>query len=183
MSLPPVITPLGAMRFNSDSHKLEYWNGEAWFQIHTDVSAPIAGRGIILGSGSNPRDEIQYFNLTTRGDALDFGNLATAAFSTSAASSSTRGMFAGGGINSSPNQFANNIIQYITIASTGNASGLSNSTTAVFAGGCTDNGGSTATNIIDYVTISSLGNAVKFGETTATCLRTQGSSDSHGGIS
>ena len=35
MSLPSVEIPLGAMRFNSDSSKLEYWNGSAWFQIHT----------------------------------------------------------------------------------------------------------------------------------------------------
>ena len=35
MSLPPVEIPLGAMRFNSDSQKLEYWNGSAWFQIQT----------------------------------------------------------------------------------------------------------------------------------------------------
>ena len=27
--------PAGAMRFNSDSQKLEYWNGSAWFQVHT----------------------------------------------------------------------------------------------------------------------------------------------------
>ena len=27
--------PSGAMRFNSDSQKLEYWNGSAWFQVHT----------------------------------------------------------------------------------------------------------------------------------------------------
>jgi len=29
MSLPPVEIPLGAMRFNSDSQKLEYWSGSA----------------------------------------------------------------------------------------------------------------------------------------------------------
>ena len=27
--------PSGAIRFNSDSQKLEYWNGSAWFQVHT----------------------------------------------------------------------------------------------------------------------------------------------------
>ena len=27
--------PAGAMRFNSDSQKLEYWNDPAWFQVHT----------------------------------------------------------------------------------------------------------------------------------------------------
>ncbi len=35
MSLPPVEIPLGAMRFNSDSQKLEYFNGDIWMQIHT----------------------------------------------------------------------------------------------------------------------------------------------------
>ena len=35
MSLPPVEIPLGAMRFNSDSQKLEYFNGDVWMQIHT----------------------------------------------------------------------------------------------------------------------------------------------------
>ena len=37
MSLPPVEIPLGAMRFNSDSQKLEYWNGSVWMQIHTSL--------------------------------------------------------------------------------------------------------------------------------------------------
>ena len=27
--------PSGAMRFNSDSQKLEYWNESVWFQVHT----------------------------------------------------------------------------------------------------------------------------------------------------
>ena len=35
MSLPPVEIPLGAIRFNSDSQKMEYWNGLTWIQIHT----------------------------------------------------------------------------------------------------------------------------------------------------
>ena len=35
MSLPASEIPLGAMRFNSDSNKLEYWMGSAWMQIQT----------------------------------------------------------------------------------------------------------------------------------------------------
>ena len=35
MSLPPREIPLGAMRFNSDSQKLEYWMSDAWMQILT----------------------------------------------------------------------------------------------------------------------------------------------------
>ena len=35
MSLPSVEIPLGAMRFNADSQKLEDWMGSAWMQIKT----------------------------------------------------------------------------------------------------------------------------------------------------
>ena len=35
MSLAPREITLGAMRFNSDSQKLEYWMGSAWMQIQT----------------------------------------------------------------------------------------------------------------------------------------------------
>ena len=50
MSLPPSEIPLGAMRFNSDSQKLEYWNGSAWMQIQTFTPNLDGGvRGFILG--------------------------------------------------------------------------------------------------------------------------------------
>ena len=50
--------PLGAMRFNSDSQKLEYFNGEIWLQIHTfnpDLNG--GARGIFAGGNpaNNPR--------------------------------------------------------------------------------------------------------------------------------
>ena len=49
--------PAGAMRFNSDSQKLEYWNGSAWFQVHTgspDLASagdPTPGARGIWGGG------------------------------------------------------------------------------------------------------------------------------------
>ena len=52
--------PAGAMRFNSDSQKLEYWNGSAWFQVHT-ATPDLASAGDrqpgargIWGGGSQP---------------------------------------------------------------------------------------------------------------------------------
>ena len=53
MSLPPQEIPLGAMRFNSDSQKLEYWMGSAWMQIQT-FSPNLDGgaRGLIMGGNS-----------------------------------------------------------------------------------------------------------------------------------
>ena len=54
--------PTGAMRFNSDSQKLEYWNGSAWFQVHTatpnlaTAGDPTPGaRGVFQG-GLAPSD-------------------------------------------------------------------------------------------------------------------------------
>ena len=153
-------------------------------------------RGIFAGGSPSYKSTIDYVTIASTGNATDFGDFDRNVISPAGASSSTRGVFCAGGANMSPNQFANNRMEYITIASTGNtvhfgdlqhkrgnASGLSNSTTAVIAGGCTDNGGSTATNAMEFITIASTGNGVEFGDTTATCLRTQGTSDSHGGLS
>ena len=72
--------PAGAMRFNSDSQKLEYWKGSAWFQVHTATPNLDGGaRGLYAGgSGVSPapgaRNEIDYINIATTGNALDFGS-------------------------------------------------------------------------------------------------------------
>ena len=74
MSSSPKEIPLGAMRFNSDSHKLEYFNGEKWFQIHTDVSAASAPRGWYQNLNiQSPGTGIAYINITTEGNAYERG--------------------------------------------------------------------------------------------------------------
>ena len=89
----------------------------------------------------------------------------------SVGASPTRGIFAGGaaGANS-------NVIDYITIATTGNATDFgdlsatryahtacASATRGIFAGGYTP---STSVNIIEYVTIATTGNVVDFGDLT-----------------
>ena len=82
-----------------------------------------------------------------------------------------------------------NIIDYITIGSTGNATdfgdlttsdilrGGSNNTRAVFMGGAPSN------DVIDYVTIGSTGNATDFGDLTYTGTQGGGgNSNGHGGL-
>ena len=95
--LPSInITP-GAIRFNTDSMKLEYFRigteggstssyagigtlaaGE-WVQITTDTPDIQTGgtRGLISGGTTSSTDtnQIQYVNLDTTGNAIDFGNL------------------------------------------------------------------------------------------------------------
>jgi hypothetical protein len=134
---------------------------------------------------------IHYVTIATLGNALDFGDLSYAPYSSSATGSSTRGIFTGG-YNSAGNAAYDNI-EYVTIASTGNAQDFgnltvgrggsaasSNSTRATFAGG---NSIPAATNHIDYITIASTGDALNFGDLMSTMFAGCGCSDSHGGLS
>ena len=84
-----------------------------------------------------------------------------------AGSNTTRGVFYGAAGDS-------NVIEYITIASTGNATdfgdatigagsrGSSNSSTRVFAGGGYESG--TPVDVIEYITTASTGNGTDFGD-------------------
>ena len=119
MSLPPVEIPLGAMRFNSDSQKLEYFNGQIWMQIHTFNPDLNGGpRGIFAG-GANPghSNMIQAFNISTQGNAFDFGNLSSARYYIMGCSSRTRAVWGGG---NEPGGYVDTI-EFNTIASTGDA--------------------------------------------------------------
>ena len=101
MSLPPVEIPLGAMRFNSDSQKLEYWNGQIWMQIHTfspnlDGGARGVTTGGYTGPGSTGNAAMDYFNIESAANAADFGDLNEVKSEGAASSSNTKGIFAGG---------------------------------------------------------------------------------------
>jgi len=142
---------------------------------------------------------INYITIATTGNGTDFGDLAVdnngqkggiAAFS-----NSTRGVVGGGAIYGpdAPAYTPYNTIEYITMASTGNAqefgdltsvnnnlSGTTNSVRGIF------NQGSSPTylNTIQYVTIASTGNAQDFGDTiNDSSTSNNAGSDSHGGLS
>ena len=178
MSFRPTEIPLGAMRFNSDSQKLEYFNGEIWMQIHTfSPNLDGGGRGCFGGGETSPTtDTIDYVTIASTGDATDFGDLSQSRGGpgNGGCGSSTRGLF-GSGITYSPTSFKDTI-DYVTIAQTGNAvdfgnlsvargdtAALSSTTRGIWAGGYTP----THQNVIDYVTIATLGNAADFGDLSA----------------
>ena len=94
MSLPPVEIPLGAIRFNSDSQKLEYWMGSAWMQIKT-FSPNLDGgvRGFFMGGGEPAEvNRIEFVNIATTGDVQDFGDLTQGTNSNSTISDSHGGL-------------------------------------------------------------------------------------------
>ena len=180
MSLPPVEIPLGAMRFNSDSQKLEYWNGQIWMQVHTFSPNLDGGARGIFGGGNNPTtNTIEYITISSAGNGTDFGDLAgDARWGPKGLASRTRGILAGGYLNN-PNTFYNTI-EYITISSTGNSAdfgdlvtgvynpaSLSSATRGIVAGGANLSPTPFAeSNEITYITIASTGNSVDFGNLT-----------------
>lgn len=64
---------------------------------------------------------IEYVEFATPGNATDFGDLLTTKHRHSAASNNTRAIFDGGYDNTNSSSFASNLIDYVTIATTGNA--------------------------------------------------------------
>ena len=169
MSLPPVETPLGAMRFNSDSQKLEYWNGSIWMQVHTFSPNLDGGVRAVYGNGSTPTilATSRFFTIPTQGNSTDFEDLTRSIFNSPASfSDRTRGVIMGG---SDPS--ATSTSDTITISSTGSAvagfitlqsnmkehGGLSNATRGIRYGG------GSGTTGVDYSTIASGGTQKDFG--------------------
>ena len=170
----------GSIRFNTDSSKLEIYNGDQWFEIDATSPEQQTGgtRGLVAG-GYTPSmsDVIDFFNVSTTGNATDFGDLVGSKFDFAGqAGSRVRGIFGGGYQSGGPRQ---NNIEFVTIASTGdtldfgdltresNAQvSFSNQTRAMWAGGYYP--APSRTDIIDFITIAQTGNAVDFGNLIAT---------------
>ena len=195
---------VGSLRYNYDIKNLEYYRGKTigWSQFElidpdlgggTGSNTGLGTRGV-FGPGEAPHgDTIDFLTISTLGDSTDFGNLTQDRRSGGAmGSSETRGLFAGGQ-HPSPFTFFN-IIDFVTIASTGNATdfgdlenkaynvrGFSSRTRGLAA--CTQKGPSfAAVNTIEYVTIASTGDAKDFGDTSTIRTTTDGAASSTRGI-
>ena len=155
-------------------------------------------RGIFWGGNTSPSSpyygtQIDYITISTTGNAADFGDIGTGRSNIMASfSNSTRGILAGG--LDQPYTGVGNLIEYITIASTGNAtdfgdtvltngmeylSGAADKTRGLIDGGQT---GPTSYNHIEYVTILTTGNALDFGDLTVARFSACGVSNGHGGL-
>ena len=135
-------------------------------------------RGVFAGGApAGTISTIQYVTISSQGGASHFGSLSVARDGASGLSDSTRGVIASGKSTNSPALTGTNVIDYITIASTGDASDFgditytggyypmccASPTRGIIAGGRAAHG---QDNVIDYITIQSKGNGIKFGELT-----------------
>ena len=159
----------GELYYNYDFKTIEFFDGNGWRQVDNTTTA---GRAVFGGGNpmSSANQVIDFVNITTLGNAQNFGEMYALRRSGSGMSSSIRGLFGGG---ASPGPSSNDdTIDYITIASAGNPidfgnlstarrnpTGASSSTRGLTAGGYV----SAANDTIDYVEIATLGNALDFG--------------------
>ena len=149
------------------------------------MSCSSSTRGLFTGSynpatSSADSRHIQYVEIGTTGNALEFGDMSgVTRFCGAGLSSPTRGIFAGGRAKNNASPYSANAatheIDLVTIASKGNSidfgnmtfnggycGGISNTTRGIIGGSRTP----AAVNNIDFITIASTGNAVHFGDLT-----------------
>ena len=83
MSLTPREIPTGAVRYNTDSNKMEVYIGSTWMEVAVsspnlgDTQSPAGTRGIfsqgtVPGGGQTGIHD--YITLSSTGNAIEFGN-------------------------------------------------------------------------------------------------------------
>ena len=166
----------GAFRFNTDSSQLEIYDGNQWAGIVATSAQQQTGatRGFWAGGEAPSKTNvIQFVNIDTTGNTVDFGDASYTLSGHTAFSSRTRGLIMGGALGPQPTNYANTI-EFVTMSSTGNTvdfgdsitntaqrASLASSTRGVMIGGLL---GGAQYNIMDYVTIAQTGNGIDFGD-------------------
>jgi len=160
---------VGTMRFNENLASLEFYTGSEWRAVNSYVDNGNRGRAVFAGGydtnphGAATKNQIDYFNLSTGGNAINFGEMTTAVTNTNGCGNSIRGLIVSGYTDG-------DIMQYITIASEGNTIDFGNRTVDDYGGQAVASStravfvGSSGSNIMDYVEIMTTGNAVDFGD-------------------
>jgi len=175
MEYPSLDKPnAGAFRFNTDSSQLEIYDGNQWTGVvATSPELQTGGaRGVFFGRAEPTiTDRIDYVNISTTGDAADFGDMSGTSYAYATSSSRIRG-FCAGGIN--PH---GDTIDFITFSSTGDATdfgnltqerytiggGCSDATRSIYGGGQSNSSPHPLYDILDYIISATAGNAVDFG--------------------
>ena len=178
MSLTPKEIPTGAVRYNTDSNKMEVYVGDTWMKVA--VSSPNldgGARGLFMGISGTPAVEntIQFITISTQGNSINFGDLLNLKAQGASCGSRTRGFSAGGEAPALRDE-----IEFVTFSSTGDATnfgdlsrvkrrlqagGLSNATRGCFNGGYKTSPNLTLSEI-DFITMASTGDALDFGDLT-----------------
>jgi len=153
----------------------DYGNGPL-SSASNSFSPSLPPLGLFMGgTAGSGQDTIDFITITTVGNATDFGNLLQKKERGGGSSSSTRAIYQGGYYTPSGANNPDNVIQYVTMRSTGNATDFGDLTFGPRETGTGSNdvraitysgwiSGNVNTSIIDYITIPTTGNATDFGD-------------------
>ena len=166
------LVPVGALRFNTESNKLEYFDGTRYVNITTSSAEQNSGtRGGVAGGGYNspaPMTRIEQVNIATTGNAVNFGEISAGNYTERMGGSNhIFGFYAGGYNTTNPiGRFTiaigNDAIDFgDLIQDTHSGAGASNRTRLLMWSGSIDSG---ATPKISAFTMASAGNAEDFGD-------------------
>ena len=170
--------PAGSIRFNTDSSKMEIYNGDKWWEI-VDSAATGASRTLFAGGEAGPAsvNTITYVQTMTTGNSQDFGDL-TSTGDSSGNSSRTRGLF----LMTNPDRQS---VDYVNIQTAGAGTDWGNLNVALWQRGTASDGtralwagglypGSNTHADISYVTIESNGYSADFGDLAASATNKEG---------
>lgn len=190
------------------SGKIDYWN-MASSSNSTEFGARTVGLTRVASCSNGTRvvfaggylneslsPTIDYVTASTTGNATDFGDLSSDRYSMGGLSDGTYGVFGGGvrqALFNSP-RYTQDTIEYITIATTGNAEDFgnlsgnnallgscANDTYGLFAGGESTWGG-TQLNKIERIAVAFPGNSSDFGDLSSALTGVAGCSDTTRGV-
>ena len=179
----PSSSPIGALRFNTDTYHLEYYKGDTigWVEIEAELTAPLGGgtgsneglgvRGMIFNPTTPSfTNQIRFLTVSTMGGDEDFGDTTASKASCISFGSKVRAGSMGGQTTPSGGSHTNDVdvvivaskgdsVDYATLtANRKEGGGFANRTRAFYVGG------SGSVNRIEYITISQGGDFVDFGD-------------------
>ena len=179
---------VGSLRYNYDTKTLEFYRGDTAGWASFELIDPELGGGLTGGTGSNTglgtrmlagggdvdpssyTNQIDFLTISTFGDSQEFGDLTRASTGAGGSASRTRGLFTNRRTFPSPVNSYFNEIDFVTIASTGDAQDFGDSTvTNGYNRALSSETRSlglafSSINTINYVTIASTGDAQDFGD-------------------
>ena len=177
------------------TNSMEYWTfatpgnaqdfGDLLSVLGSTAAASNSTRGLIAmgqdqytqNASTGRTNTIQYITIATTGNTTDFGDLSDIKFKGMGTNDLTRAVFAGGFDHDGSAFSYTNVMDYVTMATTGNATDfgdlldgtvgggigtVSDNTTGVFSGGNKTN--DAYNNNIEKITIATTGNATDFGD-------------------
>ena len=187
---PSTVNVIDYVEISTLGDALDFGDLDTVRESFSGMASPTRG---ITSGGMTPsiQSRIDVFTMSSKGNSVKFGDLTSLVRGNASVASQVRGIMAGGTRTPSGGT-EQSFINYITIASDGNAitfgdltrkarkpAGLSNATRGVFANGYI---APLFYNTMDFITIATTGNAQDFGDASEKCNGRGYCSDSHGGL-